>query len=177
MFTFFNLSHHSCIMATFLYRKHFISSFYDENSINCIQILCAKTKLFRKWDLKEDRLLINSFFLTFQLLLILIRGIVTSIKKKLRWKSSPWHVFECLSMRWILSCQKWPKKWSFRLFIHNLPQLGLFDPYFVCKWSFRVISMLKIVILDQSKPITQILKNKKSKIQKCKICKLNVYYL
>ena len=35
----------------------------------------------------------------------------------------------------------------------NLPQLGLFHPYFVCKSSFRVISMIKIVILNQSKPI------------------------
>ena len=63
------------------------------------------------------------------------------------------------------------KKWSFILFRHNPPQLGLFHPYFVFKNSFIVISMIKIVILDQSKPISLILKNKKSKI-----CKLNVYY-
>ena len=36
--------------------------------------------------------------------------------------------------------------------------------------------MIKIVILDQSKPISLFLKNKKSKIQKSKIYKLNVYY-
>ena len=48
--------------------------------------------------------------------------------------------------------------------------------YFVCKYSFREISMTKMVILDQSKPISQILKNKKSKIQKSKICKLHICY-
>ena len=58
----------------------------------------------------------------------------------------------------------------------NLPQLGLFHPYFACKSSFIVISMIKIVILDQSKQIFLLLKNKKSKIKKSKICKLNVYY-
>ena len=46
-----------------------------------------------------------------------------------------------------------------------MPQLGLFHPYFVCKSSFRVISMIKIVILYQIKPISQFfLKN--LKIQK-----------
>ena len=38
---------------------------------------------------------------------------------------------------------------------------GYFIQYFVCKCSFREISMTKIVILDQSKPILLILKNKK----------------
>ena len=66
------------------------------------------------------------------------------------------------------------KKLSFRPFTHNLPQLGLFHSNFVCKSSFREISMIKMVILDQSKPISLILK--KEKIQKEKICKLNVYY-
>ena len=42
----------------------------------------------------------------------------------------------------------------------NLPQLKLFRPYFVCKSSFRVISMIKMVILDQSKPISLLLKIK-----------------
>ena len=36
--------------------------------------------------------------------------------------------------------------------------------------------MIKIVIFDKSKPISLILKNKKSKIQKSKICELHVYY-
>ena len=48
----------------------------------------------------------------------------------------------------------------FRLFRPNLPQLGLFHPYFVSKTSFRVISMIKMVILVQSKPISLILKIK-----------------
>ena len=33
------------------------------------------------------------------------------------------------------------------------PALGLFHPYFVCKSSCRVISMIKMVILYQNKPI------------------------
>ena len=37
--------------------------------------------------------------------------------------------------------------------------------------------MIKIVILDQSKPISLILKIEKSKIQKFEICKLHVYYI
>ena len=37
--------------------------------------------------------------------------------------------------------------------------------------------MIKIVILDQSKTISQYLKIKKSKIQKSKIRKLHIYYL
>ena len=52
------------------------------------------------------------------------------------------------------------KKWSFGFFWPNLPQLGLFHPYFVCKSSFRVISMTKMVIWDQSKPISLLLKIK-----------------
>ena len=56
-----------------------------------------------------------------------------------------------------LSCQKWQKIkfWTFQAQLH---ELGLFHPYFVCKSSFREISMIKIVILDQSKPISLILK-------------------
>ena len=67
---------------------------------------------------------------------------------------SLWHIFECLCMRWILSCQKWQKKWGLRLFRHNRPQLGLFHPYFVSKSCFKVISIIKTIILDQSKPIS-----------------------
>ena len=52
------------------------------------------------------------------------------------------------------------KKWSLGFFRPNLPQLGLFYPYFVCRSSFRVISMIKMVILDQSKPILLYLKKK-----------------
>ena len=42
---------------------------------------------------------------------------------------------------------------NFGLFRPNLHELGLFLQYFVCKCSFREISMIKMVILDQSKPI------------------------
>ena len=52
------------------------------------------------------------------------------------------------------------KKVKFWIFQANLPQLGLFHPYFVSKSSFRVISMIKIVILDQSKPISLIFEKK-----------------
>ena len=68
------------------------------------------------------------------------------------------------------------KKLSLGLYRPNLHELGLFHPYFVCKCSFWKVSMIKIVILDQSKPISLILKIEKSKIQKFKICKLHVYY-
>ena len=50
------------------------------------------------------------------------------------------------------------KIWSFGLFRPNLRELGLFHPYFVCKYSFREISMIKIVISDQSKLISLYLK-------------------
>ena len=57
------------------------------------------------------------------------------------------------------------KKWSFGLFRPNLSQC-----------SFREISMIKMVILDQNKPIWLILKIKKLKIKKSVICTLHVYY-
>ena len=72
-----------------------------------------------------------------------------------------------------LELPEMPKEWSFGLFKPNLPQLGLFHAYFVCKSSFRVISMIKMVIVD--KLISLYLK-KKTKIQKSEICKLYVYY-
>ena len=65
-----------------------------------------------------------------------------------------------------LSCQKW-QKLNFGLFRPNLPQLGLFLLYFVCKCSFREILMIKIFFLDQNKQIWLILKNKKSKFVHC----------
>ena len=68
-------------------------------------------------------------------------------------------------------------KWSFGFFRPNLPQLGLFHPYFVSKSTFRVIPMIKMVILEQSKAISLYLKIKKLKIEKSKIHKLHVYYL
>ena len=74
-----------------------------------------------------------------------------------------------------LSCQKW-QKIEFWTFQAQPPQLGLYHPNFVCKCSFREISMIKMVILDQSKPISLILIIKKLKIQKSEICKLHVYY-
>ena len=57
-----------------------------------------------------------------------------------------------------LSCQKWDFFFFFGLFRPNLHELGLFHPYFICKCSFREISIIKMVILDQSKPMSLILK-------------------
>ena len=68
------------------------------------------------------------------------------------------------------------QKWSLGFFRPNLPQLGLFHPYFVSKSSFRVTPMITMVIMEQSKPISLYLKIKKSKIKKSKIRKLHVYY-
>ena len=85
---------------------------------------------------------------------------------------------ECVTFIWMFmltinfELPEMSKKWSLGFFRPNLPQLGLFHPYFVCKSSFRVISMTKMVILYQSKPISLYLKIK-SKIQKSKICKLH----
>ena len=62
------------------------------------------------------------------------------------------------------------KKCSFVLFWTNLHELGLFHPYFVCKCSFREISMIKMVILDQSKPISLLLKKEKFKNLKFANC-------
>ena len=68
------------------------------------------------------------------------------------------------------------KKWTLDFSGPNMPQLWLFHPYFACKSSFRVISMIKIVILDQSKTISLIFEKIKSKFQKYKICTQHVYY-
>ena len=65
------------------------------------------------------------------------------------------------------------KFWTFQA----QPASGLFHPYFVCESSFTVSSMIKMVILDQIKPISLYLKIKKLEIQKSEICKLYVYYL
>ena len=132
--------------------------------------------MFRKSGLKGDRWPINGCFLDFSIIIDSDRGHCCEHLKKisLRWKLSPWHVFECLGMRWILSCQKWQKV-QFGIFQARPASFRVIS-YFVCKSSFRVISMTKIAILDQMKPISLIFKNKKTKIKKSKICKLHVYY-
>ena len=63
-----------------------------------------------------------------------------------------------------------PKSKVLDFFRPNLPQLGLFHPYFVSKSCFRIISMIKMVILDQSKPISLIFEKIKSEFQKSEIC-------
>ena len=57
---------------------------------------------------------------------------------------------------WAARNAKKVKFWTFQA----QPASGLFLPYFVCKSSFRVILMIKMVILDQCKPISLILKIK-----------------
>ena len=67
-----------------------------------------------------------------------------------------------------LSSQKWQKNEILDFSGQTYVSSGYFIQYFVCKYSFREISMIKMLILDQSKPISQYLKNKKiqnSKIQ------------
>ena len=53
---------------------------------------------------------------------------------------------------WATRNGKIVKIWTFQA----QPASGLFHPYFICKSSSRVISMIKMVILDQSKPISLI---------------------
>ena len=52
------------------------------------------------------------------------------------------------------------KKLNFGLFRPNLCELGLFHPVIVCKCSVIEISMIKMVILDQSMPISLYVKIK-----------------
>ena len=64
-----------------------------------------------------------------------------------------------------LKSQKWQRMKFWGHCRHNLRELGLFHPYFVCKCSFREISIIKMLILDQGKPISLILKIEKFKIK------------
>ena len=108
----------------------------------------------------------------------LIGDIVMSISKKNQFPMK----IEPVTCIWMFVCMMnfWAarngKKWNFGLFRPNLREFGLFHPYIEGKWSFTEISMIKIVILDQSKPISQMFKIENSKIQKSEICKLHVYY-
>ena len=65
------------------------------------------------------------------------------------------------------------KNESLGFFRPNLPQLGLFHPYFEGKNIFRVISMIKMVILNQGKPKSLYLKIKK--IKNLKFVKFIIY--
>ena len=81
-------------------------------------------------------------FWSFQLLLILIEDIVMSILKKSIYDENWAHdmylnVCVCVMNFW---AARNGKKLNFELFRPNLPQFGLFHPYFVCKCSFKEIS-------------------------------------
>ena len=86
-------------------------------------------------------------------------------------KIEPWHVFECFCAMNFWAARN-NQKLNFGLFRPNLRELGLFHIYFVCKYSFREISVIKMVILDQSKPISLYLKIKNSKTEKLWIASL-----
>ena len=60
------------------------------------------------------------------------------------------------------------KKWTLDFSGPNLPQFGLLHLYFVCKSSFRVFSMIKMVILDQSKLIYLSFEKKNQNFKKSK---------
>ena len=85
-------------------------------------------------------------------------------KTHLQWKLSASHVFECLCMWWKM------KFWTFQA---QPVWVRVISTSILCvgKCCFREISMIKLVILDQSASISLILKSKISKI-----CKLSVYY-
>ena len=103
---------------------------------------------------------INIFFV-FSIVIDSNRGNCYQHLKKKMMKIEPvtciW-MFVCVMNFW---AARNDKKWSFLLFRPNLRELGLFRPYFVCECSFREISMIKMVILDQSEPILLILKIEK----------------
>ena len=82
-------------------------------------------------------------------------------------------VFECLCCDEFLSSQKWEKIefWNFQARPVWVRVISI--QYFVCKGSFREISMIIFFILDQSKPISFIFPNFEN--QKYKICTLHVY--
>ena len=88
----------------------------------------------------------------------------------LRWKFNPWHVYECLCVRWIFGAGRRGKKLTFWLSSPYLWELELFRSYFVFKFSFREILITEMVIFDQNKSIWLIFKFQKSKIEISVIC-------
>ena len=124
---------------------------------------------------KGDHWPINMRFLDFSIVIDCDRGhcCVHFKKKKIMMKIEPVTYIWLFVNAMNFELPEMAKMWSFGLFRPNLPQL--FYPYFLCKSSFRVISMIKIVILDQSKPISLLFEKKKN--NKKTICTLHVYYL
>ena len=108
-----------------------------------------KTILFRKWGLKWDHWLINRCFLNFSIVIDYYKRTSLRACKKKNYDENFARDMYLSAMNFELP--EMTKKLSFRLFTPNLPQVGLFQSYFVCKSSFRVISMIKFFILDQSR--------------------------
>ena len=94
--------------------------------------------------------------------MIVIEDIVTSISKKNRIPMKSEQVTYIWLFVYAMNFElpEMAKKWSFGLFRPNLPQLVIFHLYFVSKSCFRVISMIKMVIWDQSKAILLIFEKK-----------------
>ena len=90
------------------------------------------------------------------------------ITMKIEPVTSIW-MFVCAMNFWAARKGKKMKFWTFQA---QPTRVGVFHAYFVCKCSFREISMIKIAILDQSKPISLILKIKNSKIRNLYIARL-----
>ena len=67
-------------------------------------------------------------------------------------------------MRWIFELPEIAKNEILDFSGPTCVSYGYFIHYFICKCSFREISMIKMAILEQSKPISLILKIKNSKI-------------
>ena len=104
------------------------------------------------------------------MLVILIENILTSIPKKKEIYDENWTCNMNLNV-WIgnkfLSSQKW-QKIKFGTFQNQPVWVGIVSSsFFGCKCSFREISMIKIIILDQSNPIFPILKIKNLKFVHC----------
>ena len=90
-------------------------------------------------------------------------------KIKLRWKlSSDIYLNVCVCNEFWAARNV--KKVNFEFSRPQPASVGAISSIFVCKSSFRIISMIKIVILDQGKPISLIFEKIKSKFQKSEIC-------
>ena len=96
-----------------------------------------------------------AYFCNFKCYWFWQRTLLWALKKTIMMKIEPGTcilMFVCAMNFW---AARNSQKLRFCLFRPNLCE-GLFLPYCVCKCSFREISMIKIVILDQNKPAWQI---------------------
>ena len=133
----------------------------NEHKIKCTSTI-EKWNIFHPRTLKGNEEAYIGVVWNFQLLLILIEDIVRSISEKKCFTIK----INSVSCIWVCDeffCCQNGKKWSFWHHTPNLRESCFFHPYFVCKFSFRIISMMKMIILDKNKPIWLILKIQKFK--------------